>query len=117
MVVMCVHKAYERTRLQKYLSIQGAYVSTEVGREQTYVSMLYGRLDHLRELATERLNSSVQGSGPGGTFQARGERDSAVTMYSDQIAQYNAVENGLCFGRLDYSDGGRRYVGRIGIHV
>jgi DNA helicase IV len=38
-------------------------------------------------------------------------------MYTDQIAQYNAVENGLCFGRLDFSDDTRNYIGRIGIHA
>jgi DNA helicase IV len=95
-------------------------VSTEVAREQTYISMLYGRLDSMRETATDRLNAtkrgSEQGGTAGGTMQARGERDSAFTMYLDQIAQYNAVENGLCFGRLDFAEGRPLYVGRIGIH-
>jgi DNA helicase IV len=82
--------------------------------------MLYARLDHLRSTANERLNATKlggeQGTTAGGTMQARGERDSTFTMYLDQIAQYNAVENGLCFGRLDFIDGPPLYVGRIGIH-
>jgi DNA helicase IV len=78
--------------------------------------MLYARLDALRDVANERLTSANRGFGPGGTQQARSERDSDVTMYTDYIAQYNAVENGLCFGRLDFTDDTRTYVGRIGIH-
>ncbi|HEY2794905.1 MAG TPA: UvrD-helicase domain-containing protein, partial [Micromonosporaceae bacterium] len=82
--------------------------------------MVYGRLDDLRELASRRLTSVLsgaeQGGTQGGTMQARGERDSAFSMYADQIAQYNAVENGLCFGRLDADDTPPLYIGRIGIH-
>ena len=36
-------------------------------------------------------------------------------MYAEQVEQFGAVENGLCFGRLDVDDGTRRYIGRIGI--
>jgi DNA helicase IV len=96
-------------------------VSNEVAREQAYVSELYARLDDLRDLAAGRLSSTLRGvgqiGGQVGTPQSVSERDSAFTMYADQIAQYNAVENGLCFGRLDYADGKPLYVGRIGIHV
>jgi DNA helicase IV len=37
-------------------------------------------------------------------------------MYTQRIAQLDAAENGLCFGRLDFIGGERRYIGRIGIH-
>jgi DNA helicase IV len=47
-------------------------------------------------------------------------------MYSDQLATLNAVEQGLCFGRLDLEEGSepdgadvegmpRRYIGRLGL--
>ncbi|MGC9668362.1 HelD family protein [Planosporangium sp. 12N6] len=85
----------------------------EIGREQEYVSMLYGRLDHLREQASNRLDGALRTGG--GTLQARSEREAAVTMYTDQLAQLSAVENGLCFGRLDFDGAERRYIGRIGI--
>jgi DNA helicase IV len=85
----------------------------ELGREQEYVSMLYGRLDDLREQASSRLDDALRATG--GTPQARSERETAITMYTDQVAQFSAVENGLCFGRLDFDDGERRYIGRIGI--
>ncbi|RQW85384.1 HelD family protein [Micromonospora globispora] len=85
----------------------------EIGREQEYVSMLYDRLDGMREQAAQRLTEELRTTG--GTLQARSQRDSAVRMYADQVEQFSAVENGLCFGRLDGDDGSRHYIGRIGI--
>ena len=82
--------------------------------EQKYVTMLYDRLDGLREQAAERLAGALRDTG--GTPQARSQRDASVGMYTEQLAQLNAVENGLCFGRLDFDDGDdARYIGRIGI--
>ncbi|SCG50112.1 DNA helicase IV [Micromonospora siamensis] len=85
----------------------------EIGHEQEYVSMLYDRLDGLREQAARRLTDELRNTG--GTQQARSQRDSSVSWYAEQIEQFSAVENGLCFGRLDGSDGARHYIGRIGI--
>ena len=50
-----------------------------------------------------------------GTHQAVSERDAGAAAYAEQLARYAAVENDLCFGRLDLVDGDRRYVGRIGL--
>ncbi|MFF5181226.1 HelD family protein [Micromonospora sp. NPDC000316] len=75
--------------------------------------MLYGRLDGLREQAAHRLTDELRSTG--GTLQDRSQRDSSVAMYADQVEQFSAVENGLCFGRLDGDDDSRRYIGRIGI--
>ncbi|MEU6023106.1 ATP-binding domain-containing protein [Micromonospora sp. NPDC047134] len=75
--------------------------------------MLYQRLDDLREQASQRLTEELRVTG--GTLQARSQRDSAVRMYADQVEQFSAVENGLCFGRLDTDEGERHYIGRIGI--
>ncbi len=85
----------------------------EIGHEQEYVSMLYDRLDGLREQSARRLAEQLRDGG--GTQQARSQRDSAVKMHAEQVEQYSAVENGLCFGRLDTDDGARHYIGRIGI--
>jgi DNA helicase IV len=81
--------------------------------EQGYISMLYGRLDDLRDRASGRLSKVLLETG--GTPAARSERDAFVEMYSQRITQLDAAENGLCFGRLDLSEGERRYIGRIGI--
>ncbi|MEV7331498.1 AAA family ATPase [Micromonospora sp. NPDC093244] len=75
--------------------------------------MLYDRLDGLREQAADRLTDALRSTG--GTLQDRSQRDSSVAMYADQVEQFSAVENGLCFGRLDGDDDSRRYIGRIGI--
>ncbi len=75
--------------------------------------MLYNRLDGLREQAAHRLTAELRNTG--GTLQDRSQRDSSVAMYADQVEQFSAVENGLCFGRLDGDDESRLYIGRIGI--
>ncbi len=85
----------------------------EADLEQSYISMLYGRLDGLRDRASGRLSQVLLETG--GTPAARSERDAFVEMYSRRITQLDAAENGLCFGRLDLSQGERRYIGRIGI--
>src|SRR5258708_8075108 len=76
--------------------------------------MLYGRLDVLRSRASDRLARAVREAG--GRPQARSEREAFSAMYAQQLSQFDAAENGLCFGRLDFDDGERRYIGRIGIH-
>jgi len=86
----------------------------EIGGEQEYVSRLYGRLDEMRGRASGRLAEVLRQTG--GTHQARTERDAFSFMYIQQISQFDAAENGLCFGRLDFHQGKTRYVGRIGIH-
>jgi len=85
----------------------------DLGREQEYVTMLYGRLDGLRERAASRLAWTLRESG--GTPAARTERDVSADMFSTRIAQLDAAENGLCFGRLDFAGQERRYIGRMGI--
>ncbi|HEY2577651.1 MAG TPA: helicase [Streptosporangiaceae bacterium] len=84
-----------------------------MSHEQEYITMLYGHLDELRERAAGRLTSTLRESG--GTPQARTERDVSAVMFTNRIAQLDAAENGLCFGRLDFDDSGRRYIGRMGI--
>jgi DNA helicase IV len=86
----------------------------EIGREQEHVSKLYARLDSLRRQMSARLDQTLMGT-TGGTHQARGERDVAASRCTEQLARYSAVENGLCFGRLDVVGGERRYIGRIGL--
>jgi len=85
----------------------------EVREEQDYILQLYQKLDRLREQAVQRRARALRETG--GTHQARYERNATVTRLTDQITQFDAVEEGLCFGRLDYHDGSLRRIGRIGI--
>src|SRR5579872_2000250 len=97
-----------------------------VGQEQTYVDMLYRLLDRARERAGEALTQTLGSGGAGGTFQARVERDFTAAEQSRRLAQLNAVERGLVFGRTDGHEPGRPdaehddppvtlYIGRIGL--
>jgi DNA helicase IV len=88
-------------------------MAQEMAEEQEYVTMLYGRLDSIRERASTRLARVMRETG--GTHQARSERDALTGMYFRQIAQFDAAENGLCFGRLDFESGEAHHIGRIGI--
>ena len=69
--------------------------NAELDREQSYISVLYGRLDVLRERAGRRMAGVLRQAG--GTHQARVERETFSAMYRQQLAQFDAAENGLCF--------------------
>src|SRR5579859_567238 len=94
-----------------------------VGQEQAYVDMLYHLLDQARERAGQALTQTLGSGGAGGTFQARLERDFTATEQSRRLAQLNAVERGLVFGRTDGHEPGQPdaqdpvtlYIGRIGL--
>ena len=75
--------------------------------------MLYEHLDGLRDRTSDRLAQTLRQTG--GTPQARTERDVLVGMYTQRLAQLDAAENGLCFGRIDSDGGEQHYIGRLGI--
>ncbi len=85
----------------------------DIRSEQSYLTRLYGRLDQLREQADGRLKAILLEAG--GTPQGRSQREATRSHYAEQLAQVNAVENGLCFGRLDFTDERPRYIGRLGL--
>jgi len=85
-----------------------------LAREQQAIDVLYARVDALRDEANYRL-TEIRRTGPSGSPQNRSERDAFATLYEDRIAQLDAVEDRLCFGRLDLRDGDHLYVGRIGL--
>lgn len=91
-----------------------------VAHEQQHVTTLYERLDHLRA-HTRRELARTRKAGPTGSPQNRSERDAFAALYEDRLAQLEAVEERLCFGRLDLDPGEdsptiqTRYVGRIGL--
>ncbi|GAB2944220.1 HelD family protein [Nonomuraea fastidiosa] len=83
--------------------------------EQRTVSWLYGRLDAARERAREALREVYARGGAAGTRQARVEREVLAAEQARRLAQLDAVERGLCFGRIDDADGNTTYIGRIGL--
>ncbi|OXM69968.1 HelD family protein [Amycolatopsis vastitatis] len=70
----------------------------EIAAEQDHVNVLYARLDALREEAAAAL--------------ARGH---APDVWQAEVARLAAVEDGLCFGRLDLTGGRRVHIGRLGL--
>src|SRR5690242_16650757 len=95
------------------LSSSADQAADDIRSEQAYLTTLYQRLDQLREQADERLRAILLEAG--GTPQGRAHREATRQYYADQLAQMNAVENALCFGRLDFQAEHPRYIGRIGL--
>src|SRR5512133_1812891 len=89
-------------------------LAAELEQEQAYVSLLYRRLDTLRERAQVELERALGYDG-GGNLQALVDRDAFVARYSSRLAQLAAAEDGLCFGRLDRADGSHLHIGRLGL--
>jgi len=88
---------------------------TPVGQEQAYVTMLYALLDEARERSELALTDIRAQGAPGGTHQARLERDVSAAEYERRIIQLNNTERGLCFGRTDDENHTTLYIGRIGL--
>ncbi|MDJ0382747.1 ATP-binding domain-containing protein [Streptomyces sp. G-G2] len=87
--------------------------TAEFENEQQFITELYDRLDDLREQAEGAVRGALRDIGTG--FQARLERDVVVAEQSGLLSALNTGENGLCFGRLEFSDGRDHHIGRIGI--
>jgi DNA helicase IV len=68
--------------------------------EQAYLDRAYDRLEAMRR-AAESLRDSVIDAGPGGTHQARVERDVFVQTGLQRLEQLKLGRASLCFGRID----------------
>ena len=88
--------------------------TTELQAENTYVGKLYTRLKSQRELAATHL-LAVHRQERGGTYKARMERDALEMHFTRRLSELHAAEYGLCFGRIDETDGERLYIGRIAL--
>ena len=86
----------------------------ELSAERAVVAHLYDRLDTLRERTRADLRRS-QREQTAGTPAALTEQDAFVRLYTDRLAALDAAESRLCFGRLDLSGDGQRYIGRLGL--
>jgi DNA helicase IV len=90
-----------------------------IGQEQAYLDVLYKLLDVARERTDRALTQTHARGAAGGTFQARVEREVTAVEQGRRLAQLNAVEQGLCFGRTDAEPTNERagtlYIGRIGL--
>ena len=78
------------------------------------MTRLYTLLDTLRRRAARSL-ADARRAPLVPTPAGRAERDAFDAWHSERIERLAAVEERLTFGRLDLSDGERRYVGRLGL--
>ena len=88
--------------------------SAELAHEQAYLTMLYERLDVLKAVTEQRL-AAVRLGPTAENDQGWSERESFAQQYQDRTAELDAAERNLCFGRLDFDDGDRFYIGRLGL--
>lgn len=86
----------------------------EIALEQAHVDRAYAQLEDMRAAAA-RVSASFDGMGPGGTHQARVERDAAMSTTIRRLSALDIGSAPLCFGRIDRAEGERFHVGRIGI--
>lgn len=93
----------------------------ELDAEQAYIDRAYEALERTRQAARD-IRDDVE-TGPGGTFQARYERDVMVERAESRLAATDLGDQSLCFGRIDFGDdvdsgpapGDRYYIGRIAV--
>jgi len=72
--------------------------------EQAHLDHAYHQLEAMRA-AARGLLGSVLDQGPGGTFQARAERDVMVRTSLQRLQHLDIGDQSLCFGRIDVGDG------------
>ncbi|GAB4007119.1 hypothetical protein GCM10029992_59920 [Glycomyces albus] len=93
-----------------------AAITPVLSAEQARLDGLYARLDRLRARTASRLDQSRRSHVE--NDQELSQRDAETHFHRRRIAQLDAVEEGLCFGRLDYIDDETpMYLGRIGLHA
>ncbi len=73
--------------------------NAELEAEQAYIDHAYECLERSRKIAAALAD--VSDSGPGGTFQARYERDVMAEGAQQRLAQLDLGDQSLCFGRID----------------
>ncbi|WP_084963588.1 HelD family protein [Thermoactinospora rubra] len=83
--------------------------------EQARVTFLYGWLDAARERAASALRQAYASGSHAVLARERVEREAAAAEQARRLAQLQAVEEGLVFGRIDHADGESVYIGRIGL--
>ncbi|MCB0993840.1 MAG: AAA family ATPase [Acidimicrobiales bacterium] len=92
-------------------------IHPDVEREQAYIDFAHRRLEESRAAAL-RLHAQTE-LGPGGTHQARLERDILWDAAAARLAQLEIGDASLVFGRIDLSDdeygGGTFYIGRVAV--
>ncbi len=89
-------------------------LDAEMAAEQAVIDRAYARIEAMRE-AARSVSADVMESTPGGTHQARLERDVRVRVTERRLASLQVGEAGLVFGRTDAESGECHHIGRVAI--
>jgi DNA helicase IV len=92
--------------------VPGTDVTTEIAREQDHLDTLYEQVDALRAETAGRLAALTE---PPDRDADPVDRDAELAWTARRAARLAAVEDGLCFGRLDDDGGTALRIGRIGL--
>jgi DNA helicase IV len=87
----------------------------ELPAERDYVRFLYDRLDAERVRASAELARALRDDSATDP-ERRWHREVTARVLSEQVNRLRVAETGLCFGRIDDAEGGRVYIGRIGLY-
>ena len=83
--------------------------------EQGVVTAMYDRLDELTTRASKDLNRAKRAI-TAGTPAATVEREAMIRVHTERLGALVSAERRLCFGRLDFSTGGKPvYIGRLSL--
>ncbi len=91
-----------------------ARLDAEMAAEQAVIDRAYARIEAMRD-AARAVSADVIESTPGGTHQARLERDVRVQVTERRLASLQVGEAGLVFGRTDSDGGESHHIGRVAI--
>ncbi|MFT4299690.1 MAG: AAA family ATPase [Aeromicrobium sp.] len=91
-----------------------AAAQREIASEQSYVDTVYERLDASADVARALVREGFARADVGHEGGLV-ERDAMVFQATRRLTALNAAHDGLVFGRLDLTDGQKRYIGRIGV--
>lgn len=86
----------------------------EVAAEQRVVDRVYERLEGMRAQANA-LAGEGHRRASGSSVTGLVERDAMVHHAAGQLRALDAEAEGLVFGRLDFEDGERYHIGRLGV--
>ena len=89
-------------------------LARQIAAEQVHVDLMYERLDADRADA-ERQLQAIRRHGTAGTPGSISEHNALYSNAARRRGRLEAVEDRLCFGRLDLVGGSRYYIGRIGL--
>ena len=110
---------FNSSQLQDNTGGKGAdrpLVERELEAETALIRRLHALLAAEIGAATAQARGSLAAR-TGGQLSARWERDVSVHRWSERVGALTAARSGLCFGRLDHTDGSTNYVGRIGLTI